>query len=532
MPRVAVIGSGPAGIACAKALSRRGADVELIDVGERLPAASAALKQRLAAAGPEQWPRADFDAAAANPTIFGASFPRKYLFGSEELTRGRHERAPVTVDWPIIAQSFAAGGLSVAWGAALLPIAADDMVGWSIRRSELDSAYERVLADLPLAARADELRQEFPLYGKEERPLPLPAALANLLKDLGRARERGLPADFRFGQARLAVHTAPHEDGLGCQRCGLCLSGCPYGAIHTMTAELDRLRRRSAIAYRDRLMALEVGEDAGVPILKLLDTATGEKREERFDAIFVAAGVFGSLRIALASRQAYGETIRVLDSQKFILPLLRWRSSPVDWPRALTLPGVFLDFKASDLSHHWIHAQVSGMSGYILDRLGCGPEAPAWRRALLRPVAGRLLVAWCGLHSDHSAAVEVVLAVPSGNEPPILKLSAKTNPRGHAAIQSAARRLSSLGRRFGTVAATPMLQIAPVGGGNHLGGCLPMRKEPRGRWDTDELGRLQPWRRIHFVDGAILPGIPATTLALTIMANADRIATAAPLSSS
>jgi choline dehydrogenase-like flavoprotein len=527
-PRVAVIGSGPAGIACAKALLRRGATVELIDVGERLSPEAAALKQRLASLPPERWQKADVAAASDNPTMSGKGFPQKYLFGSDRLTRGQHIGAPVTAGWPIIAQSFAAGGLSIAWGAALLPITATDIAGWPIGRHELDPAYERVLADLPLAARDDGLSAEFPLYGKPERPLPLPAALSNLLEDIARAR--GLTGEIRFGQARLAVHIDSHQDGVGCQRCGLCLSGCPYGAIHTMAAALDGLRRRNAIRYRTGLMALEVAEDASGPILRLRDVTSGERSDERFDAIFVAAGAFGSLRIALASLQAYGDRVRVLDSQKFILPLMRWRASPLDWPRALTLPGVFVDFKVRDLSEHWIHAQVSAMNGYLLERLCCGPDSAGWRQALLRPLVERLLVAWCGLHSDHSSTIDVSLTLSAASEPGTLALTANANPAGLTAIRSAARQLARLGRQFGIVVATPMLKSAPVGGGNHLGGCLPMRRQPVGRWDTDTLGRLQSWRRVHFVDGAVLPSIPATTLALTIMANADRIATTAPLS--
>ncbi|HET6161049.1 MAG TPA: FAD-dependent oxidoreductase [Dongiaceae bacterium] len=525
MPRVAVVGSGPAGIACAKALARRGAQVDLIDVGERLSADRANLKQRLAAAAPTHWSAADRAAAAENPTM-RSGFPRKFLFGSDELLRGQHAAAPVAADWPIIAQNFAAGGLSVGWGAALLPIDTPDMAAWPFGRAALDASFARVLADLPLAARDDGLSTSFPLYGKSERALPLPGALRDLLTDLGRGN---LPADFRFGQARLAVHTEAHEAGLGCQSCGLCLSGCPYGAIHTMTAELETLKRGNAIAYRDGLLALAVREDERGPLLQLCDLAAGTRREDRYDSIFIAAGAFGSLRIALASQQAFDQPVVMRDSQKFILPLLRLKAAPMEWPRALTLPGVFLDFKALDLSDHWIHTQISAMNGYVLERIGCGSDAPAWRRALLRPIAERLLIAWCGLHSDHSATVEAVLAAPDRTSPSTLRLAARPHAEGRSAIRRAAGRLATAGRRFGTLAATPLLQAVPVGGGNHLGGCLPMRRQPAARWDTDELGRLQAWRRIHFVDGAVLPSIPATTLALTIMANADRIAMAAPL---
>jgi hypothetical protein len=45
-----------------------------------------------------------------------------------------------------------------------------------------------------------------------------------------------------------------------------------------------------------------------------------------------------------------------------------------------------------------------------------------------------------------------------------------------------------------------------------------------GALETDTLGRLAEWRRIHMVDGAVLPSVAATTFTLSVMANAHRIA--------
>jgi choline dehydrogenase-like flavoprotein len=522
--RTAVIGSGPAGIACAKALIRRGLKVEIIDAGDRLPAPQEALKDRLARQQPTEWSDADIAAATANPTMQGNGFPQKYLFGSDALTGAEKAAAPVDIDWPLRTQSFAAGGFSVAWGAAMLPIQPCDMENWPIAHADLEPSFTRVMGELPLSARPDGLSEQFPLYGAKAEPVPLPQALRAFAADLEKARQPGLV----FGQARLAVRRDDDAFGRGCQLCGLCLSGCPYGAIHTMLHELDRLRASDAVRYRDGLLCTEVAETGTSVAVRLMDLAQGTSHQESFDFVFVAAGAVGSLRIALESLLGFDEPVLVKDSQKFILPLARWRAQKVDWPRALALPGLFLDYKAADLSDHWVHAQISAMNGYVLDRLGAGAAAPAWRRRLLRPVAERLLVAWCGLHSDHSSAIEARL-LPT-NSRPSLKLTARLNPETSRAIRRASSRLARLVRRARTTAVLPMLQTAPIGGGSHLGGSLPMRERPTSRFETDPLGRLAAWRRVHFVDSSVLPSIPATTLGLTIMANADRIASSAPLS--
>jgi len=45
--------------------------------------------------------------------------------------------------------------------------------------------------------------------------------------------------------------------------------------------------------------------------------------------------------------------------------------------------------------------------------------------------------------------------------------------------------------------------------------------------ETDDLGRLSGWSRIHIVDASVLPAIPASTITFSVMANAHRIASRA-----
>jgi choline dehydrogenase-like flavoprotein len=66
---------------------------------------------------------------------------------------------------------------------------------------------------------------------------------------------------------------------------------------------------------------------------------------------------------------------------------------------------------------------------------------------------------------------------------------------------------------------------SPLAGTSHFGGSFPMRRNPRAFNDTDVLGRPTGLSRVHLIDGSVLPTIPATTIMLQIMANADRIAT-------
>ena len=52
-----------------------------------------------------------------------------------------------------------------------------------------------------------------------------------------------------------------------------------------------------------------------------------------------------------------------------------------------------------------------------------------------------------------------------------------------------------------------------------------MKKKPS-EFETDELGRPYGFERVHVVDSSVFPTVPATTITLSIMANAHRIASA------
>jgi choline dehydrogenase-like flavoprotein len=61
------------------------------------------------------------------------------------------------------------------------------------------------------------------------------------------------------------------------------------------------------------------------------------------------------------------------------------------------------------------------------------------------------------------------------------------------------------------------------GCGNHFGGSFPMSNNPAGL-QTDILGRINGLDKVHIADSSIFPSISATTISLSVMANAHRIA--------
>lgn len=519
--RVAVIGSGPAGIACAKALIRRGLKPTILDVGEILPANAQAAVDRMAKLAPIAWSAQDRELITHNPTVTAGGVPKKMVFGSD--FHFAHDRAfnPTDSEEGLPATTFARGGYSVAWGAAVLPAHENDLADWPIRAADLAPSYRRVLAGLPLSAAHDDLAAAFPLFKDDIAPLPLPEDARSLLSDLKRAPTNA-QAPLLAGQARLAV------DAALCRQCGLCLSGCVYGAIHSMAHEIDVLGKAGAIRYESGCFVERVHHDEAGVHIGLHRIATGETEEQQFDKVFLAAGAFQTTRIVLASLELFDQAVTMKDSQKFILPLLRLRRFPLAWPNSHALASLFVDFQAREISPHWIHAQISSVNDYVLRYLRLA-SPNGLKARLLAPLYERLFIAWCGLHSDHSSGITLTLKSSRGAAAPMLQLRRNVNPQSAAIARKAARVLARHALRARTLAVTPAMVLGEPGGGNHFGATLPMRAEPKQRLETDVLGRIPGWQRIHIVDGSVLPSIPATTLALLQMANADRIASAADL---
>jgi choline dehydrogenase-like flavoprotein len=71
----------------------------------------------------------------------------------------------------------------------------------------------------------------------------------------------------------------------------------------------------------------------------------------------------------------------------------------------------------------------------------------------------------------------------------------------------------------------PALRVGQPGRGFHTGGTFPMRSKP-GAFETDVLGRPYGFSKVHLVDSSVFPSLPATTITLSVMANAHRIGTA------
>lgn len=528
--RVAVIGSGLVGLSAATALIARGLRPVVLDVGEELDAPRRGVVEKLKHTDVEHLDTADRRLVTANETYGAGVLPKKLHFGSDYIYAASREFAPIDTRAPgrIAYPTFAKGGFSNIWGAALLPIDACDMLDWPISRTELEPHFRSAAALLPITGGEGTLSQAFPEYRDRLGNLDPGPQGAALLEDLRSAEQQLLRTDTLYGRARLAIHTEPEPDiGVaGCNNCGACFIGCARGSIYASSPMFNKMRSTGALDYRPGLFVRHIAEDTNGVTVRAVNVATNEVETQQYDAVFVAAGPLNTTRILLASGSIYDTPVRFKESQKFALPLLRTRSRPtaIESP-SVTLASAFIETRVKGLSDHWLHAQVVPMN----DTIATGAHIPSDGAiaAALRPLTRRLMIAWCGMHSDHSSWVEVILR---RGGPDTMDLNHGHDPAALRAARTAAKDLMHKGLRFRTLFFPWLMKIANPGSGTHSGGSFPMRATPREQCDTDRLGRPFGWSRVFAVDSSVLPSIPGTTLAFTTMANAMRIVSTAPLS--
>lgn len=519
-----VIGSGPAGVACARALLDAGRRVRMMDGGLTLESERLGLVEKLKHSRPEEWTPADLAAYQAGMNSDVGGVPLKLVYGSDFAYREASEHLGVHYDNVGLRPSLAKGGLSNVWGAAMMPFLEGDLDEWPFKPSTLARHYAAVLELTGLAACHDELEALFPLYTEKFTELRTSRQSQQLLERLERHREALAGAGIRFGRSRLAVRgNLPSVQG-GCAYCRLCMYGCPYGYIYNSADTVAQMLGNPNFSYQPGVIIEQVRESAqGAEVLGY-DRATRRPMAWLGSRAFLAAGAIATTRILLRSLGAYEQTVWLKDSQYFLVPLVlfrRVRGATREWLHALS--QVFLEVSDPRGRDTTAHVQIYSNNDLISQAVArtFGPL----RRPLgflVRDFQERLLVAQGFIHSRHSSSIAVCLKKDRGNGQERLELRAELNPGARGRVRKLVFRLCKQARRIGAMPLPLMLKIAEPGRSFHSGGSFPMSAEPRG-FQTDLLGRLPGWKRVHAVDATVFPSIPATTITFSAMANAHRI---------
>jgi choline dehydrogenase-like flavoprotein len=250
----------------------------------------------------------------------------------------------------------------------------------------------------------------------------------------------------------------------------------------------------------------------------------GEPIRYSGNKVFLAAGLVESARIMLESMEQYDVPIRIHHSDRFMLPLIRFRRHKGAAEAALhTMCQAFLEIADHRVCERTVHLQAYTYNDLYVraleQRLG---NLTRYFRWPIGQLAERLIVLFGYLHSDVSSHLS--LSIARGTR--TIHVTGHRNAAANRIARRVFLRLLSRVSSFRAFPSPPKLD--PPGGGNHTGGSFPMSVSPVG-FQSDIWGRVAGFRRVHLVDSSVLSSVPGSTISLTIMANAHRIASECPL---
>jgi choline dehydrogenase-like flavoprotein len=518
-----VIGSGPAGVACSSALLAKGQRVHMVDVGATIEPERATAAEALRSQAPARWTAQALAPVKEGMDPTGSGVVLKRSFGSDFLYRGAEQLLGIDSARTGLKPTLGFGGFSNVWGAAILPYHATDVRDWPIRLEELAPHYAAALKITGLSARKDALEEEFPLYTEDFGRLPFATQSQRLWSQLTKHQRHLRDAGILFGASRLAVKARRSPDDAGCVQCGLCMYGCPWGYIYNSASTVRQLQKNPNFTYESGVIVERVEESDATVNISGFRSATREPWKLRAQRVFVGAGVLPTAKIVLTSRDAYQTPRWILDSQYFLFPLLQAARSPeVEKEELQTLSQIFVEIQDPKVSPSNVHLQLYAYNDLLPRAVahGLGPLAVP---ALVRRVVERMLIVQGYLHSDHSSRLRVELTKDNGAAK--LCAAVEKNADTPMMVRRVVRKLLRHATALRALPVEPLLKIADPGRGFHSGGTFPMRAKPADL-ETDIFGRLPGWDRVHLVDSSVFPSVPATTITLSTMANAHRIATA------
>jgi len=498
-----VVGSGAAGVWAARGL--RGAKVLVLDVGirPRDPGIEGNLYDLR-----KQRPLFEETVGSAFESLHNLENPELSPKVKAPFLRYVVDRPPgmpeVRSDTFSALVSYAEGGLANIWGAQVYRFLKGDLAGYPLAEEDLAPYYDVLTREIGISGADDDLSR---FQGPATGLLP-PLELG----ELGRRVLEAYGDSFRrkgvfIGRPRLAVLSQDHGGRKGCAYENLDFFKSRVSASYTPAFTLRTMIERGEIEYApDRRVTRYRETPDGVEV-----EASGALF--RAKKLLLGLGALNTARLVLASEDDHESRLPILENPCSFVPMVM--------PARIGMPIQKRSFYAQlnlfysgPLWKEPVVGMLYGVEGLLRsDLLFQFPFSAVGCLAAARYVLPAMAVLQVFYPEDPDPGNTVRLD-PAGH------LIIEYRPRAPGVVE---RHLLKVLRSAGLRGSARHLREGRPGASVHYAGSFPMRERPTRRYETDRSGLLFGKRRVHIVDAAAFPRLPAKNLTFTIMANSMRI---------
>ena len=522
-----VIGSGPAGVACTRALIERGIRVTILDVGKSYNRETLASIRRLQVTPLDEWKNSEiYKELYSRRELSETTIPKKRVFGSDFPYEDDRQLNLNQLNTKCLI-SHAKGGLSNVWGGAVLPFRSEDFQEWPISLSDLIPYYEIITKEMGISGVRDDLEVMYPLYTEPQGVFELSNQGKHILNVMQRSRKKLNAKGIYFGQSRIGVNLKEGKRSTQCCYQGVCLEGCPFFVIYNSMFSLDKLILKKECAYISNIAVSDIEEISNNKVrVNGFSENDSTQKTFLFDKVFIACGPIASAKIVIHTLKKYDHVFNLKYHPYFLLPLVSLNSvNNVSREKLHTLSQLFIEVVNKKISDFPLHLQLYGYNSFLEDKLDSFMLMS--RSRIKHSILNRLLLLQGYLHSSEVEGIQFKIKCHSNGQTSI-DMKSKRERKVNKIMRSLALFLFFNRKSFGFWPLYPFGMIGSAGDGNHIGSLFPMKKKPREN-ESDYLGRVAPLKRTHIVDSSILTSLPPSTLTLTVMANAYRIGDKVPL---
>ncbi len=420
-------------------------------------------------------------------------FNSSHMFESERLFLGKDN---VKSDIGLIPLSYAYGGFSTVWGNGINILPNKEIAKWPVDVKKFSESYLYLLSKIPHTITPSELDYRFPWpHLRNQSPTPITPDFEKLLgKLLLKKRE------FLVGPSRLSLNLK------NCKNCGLCISGCPYGALLDSGEEFDKIRLNSSLNFIQGKVLSLTSTETGVSVK--YQSADGAYSSAHYKKVVLAAGPLSTAKILLESKLIEG-SISIKDSQMFygaIFSLRSFREPQTNLAQLVIIAkhSNLPDFSIS-LYAPSIDSRIRIQSAFKFFRF-VKLRVPKKFNSHIIPIIGFL-------DSEMSGQIKLSRRMSESDLRLIEHQFTSTS------VKKIIKSLKKPLRGSGFYLFKLFVRLAPIGQGFHIGGSLPIGSEL-----IDANGCLRVDSRIQIVDASVLPKIPAGSHTFTAMAMAHYLA--------